>query len=58
MLLGHALAAIATIVALYRGERMLRALGRGIRRLLGRGVDHVARRRPVRVRGARAATAA
>lgn len=36
MLLGHALAAAATMLALYCGERMLRALGRGIRSVLRR----------------------
>lgn len=36
MLVGHALAAVATILALYCGERMLRALGRGIRSILRR----------------------
>ena len=36
MLLAHALAAVATVVALYSGERMLRALGRGIRSLFTR----------------------
>ena len=38
MLLAHALAAVATVVALTRGERLLRALGRGIRSLLLRAV--------------------
>lgn len=41
MLLGHAVAAAATMLALYYGERMLRALGRGIRSLLRRGGDSV-----------------
>ncbi len=36
MLVGHVLAAVATMLALYSGERMLRALGRGIRSLLSR----------------------
>ncbi|WP_249354198.1 hypothetical protein [Microbacterium sp. 2FI] len=36
MLAGHVLAAAATMLALYGGERMLRALGRGIRSVLGR----------------------
>lgn len=36
MTAGHMLAAIATVLALYFGERMLRALGRGIRSLLAR----------------------
>ena len=36
MLAGHLLAAAATMLALYSGERMLRALGRGIRSLLRR----------------------
>ncbi len=36
MLTGHLLAAAATLVVLYYGERMLRALGRGIRSLLRR----------------------
>jgi hypothetical protein len=36
MLLGHVIAAAATTLALVYGERMLRALGRGIHRLLGR----------------------
>ncbi|WP_345802036.1 hypothetical protein AAIB33_02725 [Microbacterium sp. AZCO] len=34
MLLGHAVAAAVTVAALYRGERMLRALARGILRLV------------------------
>lgn len=34
MLLGHLIAAAATTLALIHGERMLRALGRGIHRLL------------------------
>lgn len=33
MLPGHAVAAVVTVIALHRGERMLRALGRGILRL-------------------------
>ncbi|GAA5211248.1 hypothetical protein [Microbacterium kyungheense] len=36
MLLAHVLAAVATVAGLYGGERMLRALGRGIRSLLAR----------------------
>lgn len=36
MLVGHLLAAGATVVVLYGGERMLRALGRGIRSLFSR----------------------
>ncbi len=36
MLAAHVLAALATIAALYGGERMLRALGRGIRSLFSR----------------------
>lgn len=36
MLLAHAVAAIVTTVLLVRGERMLRAVARGIRRLLTR----------------------
>lgn len=36
MLAGHAVAAVATVVALFCGERMLRALGRGIRSVLSR----------------------
>ncbi|MCP2637360.1 hypothetical protein K0817_012415 [Microbacterium sp. HD4P20] len=36
MTTGHLLAAIATMLALYVGERMLRALGRGIRSLFSR----------------------
>lgn len=36
MLVAHVLAAVATVAALYSGERMLRALGRGIRSLLAR----------------------
>ncbi|WP_342000637.1 hypothetical protein MRBLWH7_001453 [Microbacterium sp. LWH7-1.2] len=36
MLAAHALAAIATLAGLYGGERMLRALGRGIRSLFTR----------------------
>lgn len=33
MMAGHAVAAVVTVIALHRGERMLRALGRGILRL-------------------------
>lgn len=36
MLAGHVVAAVATVVALFCGERMLRALGRGVRSLLSR----------------------
>lgn len=36
MLVAHALAAMATVAGLYGGERMLRALGRGIRSILAR----------------------
>jgi hypothetical protein len=36
MTAGHVVAAIATVLALYFGERMLRALGRGIRSLFSR----------------------
>jgi hypothetical protein len=36
MALAHLAAALVTIVVLHRGERMLQALGRGIRRLLPR----------------------
>ncbi|MCW3493946.1 hypothetical protein [Microbacterium sp. SSM24] len=36
MLLAHALAAVATLLGLYGGERMLRALGRGIRSVVQR----------------------
>lgn len=36
MLVAHVLAAVATVAGLYGGERMLRALGRGIRSLLAR----------------------
>jgi len=36
MLVAHVLAAIATVAGLYGGERMLRALGRGIRSVLAR----------------------
>ncbi|MFE5410033.1 hypothetical protein [Microbacterium sp. NPDC056569] len=36
MLAAHVLAAVATVTALYGGERMLRALGRGIRSLFSR----------------------
>ncbi|WP_448257784.1 hypothetical protein [Microbacterium aurum] len=36
MMLGHAIAAVVTVVLLARGERMLAALARGIRRLLPR----------------------
>ncbi len=39
MLAGHLLAAIATVAALYGGERMLRALGRGIRSLFTHARD-------------------
>jgi len=36
MLVAHVLAALATVAGLYGGERMLRALGRGIRSMLAR----------------------
>lgn len=36
MLVGHLIAAAATLFVLYHGERMLRALGRGIRSLIRR----------------------
>lgn len=36
MLVAHVLAALATVAGLYGGERMLRALGRGIRSVLAR----------------------
>lgn len=36
MLAGHMLAAAVTVIALFSGERMLRALGRGIRSLFSR----------------------
>nr|WP_223169232.1 hypothetical protein [Microbacterium sp. MF43] len=36
MLVAHALAALVTVLGLYGGERMLRALGRGIRSILRR----------------------
>ncbi|GAA5203927.1 hypothetical protein [Microbacterium jejuense] len=36
MLVAHVLAAIATVAGLYGGERMLQALGRGIRSILSR----------------------
>ncbi|MGA7148271.1 MAG: hypothetical protein WBX17_07275 [Microbacterium sp.] len=49
MLLGHLVAAAATVVLLYAGERMLRALGRGIRSVLRRAAD-IAPRPIVRVR--------
>jgi hypothetical protein len=49
MLLAHGVAAAATVVVLYTGERMLRALGRGIRSVLRRAVD-IAPRPLVRVR--------
>ena len=39
MLFGHIVAAAATVVVLYTGERMLRALGRGIRSVLRRAAD-------------------
>lgn len=39
MLLAHTVAAAATMLALYGGERMLRALGRGIRSVLRRAVE-------------------
>jgi hypothetical protein len=52
MILAHVAAALVTVVVLHRGERMLRALGRGIRRLLPRVVFTAAapavRRQPVR----------
>lgn len=38
MIVAHALAALATVLGLYGGERMLRALGRGIRSILRRPV--------------------
>lgn len=41
MLLGHLLAAAATMLALYGGERMLRALGRGIHSVLRRTQEPV-----------------
>lgn len=52
MLLAHALAAVATLLGLYGGERMLRALGRGIRSVLQRVeiallAPRAAARRPV-----------
>lgn len=34
MIAGHLVAAVVTVAALHRGERMLRTLARGIRRLL------------------------
>ena len=49
MLVAHALAAAVTTLALVRGERMLRALGRGIRSVLRRASD-IAPRPIVRVR--------
>ncbi|MFH8250906.1 hypothetical protein ACH3VR_11115 [Microbacterium sp. B2969] len=39
MIVGHAVATAITIVALYRGERMLRALARGILRLVRHPVE-------------------
>lgn len=39
MLAGHVVAAVATVLALFCGERMLRALGRGVRSLLSRAPD-------------------
>jgi hypothetical protein len=42
MLLGHVIAAAATTLALVHGERMLRAVGRGIHRLLARTVSGAA----------------
>jgi hypothetical protein len=39
MLIAHVLAAVATVGGLYGGERMLRALGRGIRCVFTRAVD-------------------
>lgn len=41
MAIGHLLAAAVTVAGLYYGERMLRALGRGIRSLFARRVVHV-----------------
>ncbi|KQZ82210.1 hypothetical protein ASD56_15155 [Microbacterium sp. Root166] len=49
MLIGHVVAAAATVVVLYTGERMLRALGRGIRSVLRRA-SAIAPRPIVRVR--------
>jgi hypothetical protein len=46
MLAAHVLAAFATVVALHRGERMLRALGRGIRSMFTR-VRGIAPRAPM-----------
>lgn len=43
MVLAHLIAAVATVAGLYGGERMLRALGRGIRSLVRRAVARVAR---------------
>jgi hypothetical protein len=45
MLAGHLLAAAVTVLALFHGERMLRALGRGIRSMFSR-LDLVAPRPP------------
>ncbi|QIG38179.1 hypothetical protein G5T42_00700 [Microbacterium sp. 4R-513] len=39
MVAGHVVAAIVTVLALHRGERMLRALARGVRGLVGRVVE-------------------
>jgi hypothetical protein len=54
MLVAHALAAVATLAGIYGGERMLRALGRGIRSVLRRAeatlrAPHAPRRRLVGV---------
>ncbi|MFE7846485.1 hypothetical protein ACFUTX_14970 [Microbacterium sp. NPDC057407] len=43
MVVAHVVAAAATVVGLFGGERMLRALGRGIRTLLRRTVVSVSR---------------
>ena len=45
----HIVAALLTIAALHRGERMLRALGRGIRRLLPLRITRAPRPPTVRV---------
>ena len=42
MVAGHVVAAAATMLLLYYGERMLRALGRGIHLVLRRAVVHAA----------------
>lgn len=53
MSLAHLLAAVATVLVLHRGERMLRAVGSGIRRLIPLRVARTPRPLAVRVVRAR-----